>query len=89
MNLLRFIQSFHVEVAKLLDRVEAAGEANGLMEWVNGNVGSYEVYFLWFPKTKKLVYVVVGPGVYKEEELDAASSLEAIAQAERVVARLR
>ncbi|MEM1598908.1 MAG: hypothetical protein QXP31_05745 [Pyrobaculum sp.] len=89
MNLLHFIQSFHIEVAKLLDKVEAAGESRGLMEWVNGRVGAYEVYFLWFPKTKKLVYAIRGPGVYKEEELDAASSLDAIAQAERIVARLR
>jgi len=52
-------------------------------------VGNYEVYFLWFPKTRRLVYAVRGPGVNKEETIEVKSSLDAIAFAERVIKRLR
>ncbi len=89
MNLLDFIGSFHAEVSKMLDAVDSHGEAGGLMEWANGKVGNYEVYFLWFPKTRRLVYAVRGPGVNKEETIEVKSSLDAIAFAERVIKRLR
>ncbi len=89
MNLLDFIGTFHAEVSKMLDAVDSHGEAGGLMEWANGKVGNYEVYFLWFPKTRRLVYAVRGPGVNKEETIEVKSSLDAIAFAERVIKRLR
>jgi len=88
-NLLDFIGTFHAEVSKMLDAVDSHGEAGGLMEWANGKVGNYEVYFLWFPKTRRLVYAVRGPGVNKEETIEVKSSLDAIAFAERVIKRLR
>ena len=89
MNLLDFIGTFHAEVSKMLDAVDSHGEAGGLMEWANGKVGNYEVYFLWFPKTRRLVYAVRGPGVNKEETIEVKSSLDAIAFAERLIKRLR
>jgi hypothetical protein len=88
-NLLNFIDTFHTEVAKSFDVVESSGEANGLMEWVNGRVKNYEVYFLWFPKSRRLVYVVKGPGVYKEEAVEVRSALDAIAFAERLLQQLK
>ncbi len=89
MNLLDFIGSFHTEVSKMLDAVDSQGEAGGLMEWANGKVGHYELYFLWFPKTRRLAYVVKGPGVNKMETVEVKSLLDAIAFAEQVIRRLR
>lgn len=89
MNLLDFIGSFRAEVSKMLDAVNSQGEAGGLMEWANGKVGHYELYFLWFPKTRRLAYVVKGPGINKMETVEVKNSLDAIAFAEQVIRRLR
>lgn len=89
MNLLDFIGAFHAEVSKMLDAVDSHGEAGGLMEWANGRVGNYEVYFLWFPKTQRLVCTVRGPGVNKDETVAVKSSLDAIALAEQLIRRLK
>jgi hypothetical protein len=88
-NLLHFIGAFHAEVSRMLDAVDSHGEAGGLMEWANGRVGNYEVYFLWFPKTRRLVCTVRGPGVNKDETVAVKSSLDAIALAEQLIRRLR
>jgi len=88
-NLLDFIGSFRAEVSKMLDAVNSQGEAGGLMEWANGKVGHYELYFLWFPKTRRLAYVVKGPGINKMETVEVKNSLDAIAFAEQVIRRLR
>ncbi|ABL89024.1 conserved hypothetical protein [Pyrobaculum islandicum DSM 4184] len=89
MDLLKFIETFNAEIAKRLDVVESRGETNGLMEWVNGRVGNYEVYFLWFPKTKRLAYAVRGPGLRKEEVVNLGSVFEAVAYVERVISQLK
>lgn len=89
MTLLHFIEAFHVEVAKMLDETYSAGEAGGLMEWANGRWKNYELYFLWFPKTKKLVYVVRGPHTYDEGIYEAKSAVDAIAAVERLLQRLK
>ncbi|AAL64880.1 hypothetical protein [Pyrobaculum aerophilum] len=88
MNLLHFIGSFHVEIAKRLDAVESAGETNGYMEWVNGRVKNVELYFLWFPKARRLVYIIKGPGVRKEGEVETKGLLDAIAYAERLIQQI-
>ena len=89
MNLLDFIGNFRTEVSKMFDVVNSHGEAGGLMEWANGKVGSYELYFLWFPKTRRLTYAVRGPGVNKMETVEVKSLLDAIAFAEQLIRRLR
>lgn len=89
MNLLHFIGSFHTEVAKMLDLVDNAGEANGYLEWVNGRVGKYEIYLLWFPKTRRLAYLVRGSGQRKENEVELKNSLDAIAFTERLIQQLK
>lgn len=73
----------------MLDKVVSYGEAGGLMEWVNGEVGRSEVYFLWFPKTGRLAYAVRGPLHRGSGEVEAKNAAEAIAQAERLIRRLR
>ncbi|MGB9706362.1 MAG: hypothetical protein ACPL3C_12990 [Pyrobaculum sp.] len=89
MNLLHFIGSFHTEVAKMLDSVDNAGEANGYLEWVNGRVDGCEIYLLWFPKTRRLAYLVRGSGRRKEGEVELKNSLDAIAFAERLIQQLK
>ncbi|MFN3803538.1 MAG: hypothetical protein ACK4SY_00575 [Pyrobaculum sp.] len=89
MDLLQFVEAFHVEGAKLLDVVESAGEAGGAMEWVIGRVGGYEVYFLWFPTTRRLVYVVKSGETQREGVIEARGRLDAIAQMEKIVRNLR
>ncbi len=89
MDLLHFVNAFHIEVSKLLDKVESLGEANGYMEWVVGRLGDYEVYFLWFPRTKKLVYVLKSGKVQKEAEVEVKNRLAAIAQVEKIVQELK
>jgi len=87
--MLNFIETFHREVAKRLDAVDSAGEAGGLMEWANGKVGKCEVYFLWFPATKRLVYAVKCPAGRREGEVETKSYVEAIAYAEKIISSLR
>ncbi|MFN7105444.1 MAG: hypothetical protein ACK4M3_02495 [Pyrobaculum sp.] len=89
MDLLQFVEAFHVEGAKLLDVVESAGEAGGVMEWVVGRVGSYEVYFLWFPATRRLIYVIKSGEMRREGVVEARGRLDAIAQVEKIVRTLR
>jgi hypothetical protein len=88
-NLLHFIGSFHTEVAKMLDSVDNAGEANGYLEWINGRVGRYEIYLLWFPKTRRLAYLVKSSGKVKEDEIELKNSLDAIAYVERLIQQLK
>lgn len=88
MNLLNFIGAFHVEVSRLLDNVESAGEAGGYLEWASGKVGETEVFFLWFPKTRRLVYAIQGRQ-RNFGEVEVKGVLEAIAYVERLVKQLR
>ncbi|ABP50589.1 MULTISPECIES: hypothetical protein [Pyrobaculum] len=88
MNLLNFIGAFHVEVSRLLDIVESAGEASGYMEWATGKVGDVEVFFLWFPKTRRLVYAIQGHQ-RNYGEVEVKGVLEAIAYVERMLKQLR
>jgi len=87
--MLNFIETFHREVAKRLDAVDSAGEAAGLMEWANGRVGKCDVYFLWFPATKRLVYTIKCPAGLREGEVEAKSHVEAVAHVEKIIASLR
>ncbi|MEM1902528.1 MAG: hypothetical protein QXW44_02490 [Pyrobaculum sp.] len=88
MNLLYFIGDFYIEVSKMLEVVNSLGEANGL-QWVNGVFGKWEVYFLWFPKAKKLLCVVKNGEVEKSWEVVVKDVFEAIAVAERILSRLK
>ena len=80
--------AFHQEASKLLDAVEAAGEAGGYLEWASGKVGETEVFFLWFPKTKRLVYAI-NKEQREEGEVDADTPMKAVQAASKIVAKIR
>ena len=80
-----FFTAFHQEASKLFDVVEAAGEAGGYLEWANGRVGEAEVFFLWFPKARRLVYVI-NKEQREEGEVDADTPIEV---ASKIVAKIR